>query len=88
MVKTNVKLKQLMAQRYIKSLIYLVTFTGIGYGLLLLTPTSQGTNPTNYSKDNITLTEKQKKNQILYEKLKEATVKKPIYLETSTTKEQ
>lgn len=67
---------------YVKSLIWLTTLGGIGYGLLRLTePSEEKLNKIRATTSAIHLTEDEKKKLLFMKKLQEAaTAKTPIYL--------
>lgn len=64
---------------YIQSLFWLVGFGGLGYGLLKLTPNEQRIQQLK-EKNKELRSEDLKKKQQLIDKIKEATVTRPIYL--------
>jgi hypothetical protein len=65
---------------YIKSLIWLAGLGGLGYALLQLTPDNRGTADQFKTKYSTILSDEQKKNQQLLDKLRDSTKETPIYL--------
>lgn len=64
---------------YVQSLLWLAGFGGLGYALLKLTPSEQRIQQHKES-NNLLRSEELRKKQLVIDKLREATVSKPIYL--------
>lgn len=64
---------------YIQSILWLAGFSGLGYALLKLTPNEQRIQQLKEQNKELRSEDLKKKQQII-DKLKEATVSKPIYL--------
>lgn len=69
-----------MANAYVKSLIWLLTFGGIGYGLMIVTePSEEKLNRIRNSSSSTHLSNEDKNKLIFLQKLKEAASSDPIY---------